>query len=150
MSFLHQRIDTESGPWLLAWPGPRFNIKISSYQYRKSHCGDKTILRPSYLHKGISYSGKMSFLYWIGPQDIIRHDTNCRRMDKLLSSMIVNFCNRCKVCVEEWYTIQILFFFLTLYVFTFDISSKYWNTVGCWHSPQRIILSMEKRRYYIK
>ena len=37
----------QSGPW--------FNIKISSYQYRKSHCGDKTILRPSYLHNGISY-----------------------------------------------------------------------------------------------
>ena len=45
--------------------GPWFNIKMSSYQYRKSHCGDKTILRPSYLHKGISYTGKMSSLYWI-------------------------------------------------------------------------------------
>ena len=39
---------------------------MSSYQYRKSHCGDKTILRPSYLHNGISYTGKMSSLYWIG------------------------------------------------------------------------------------
>ena len=47
-------------------PGPRFNIKMSSYQYRKSHCGDKTILRPSYLHNGISYTDKTS-LYWIGP-----------------------------------------------------------------------------------
>ena len=28
-------------------PGPWFNIKMTSYQYRKSHCGDKTILRPS-------------------------------------------------------------------------------------------------------
>ena len=36
-------------------PGPWFNIKMTSYQYRKSHCGDKTILRPSYLHNGISY-----------------------------------------------------------------------------------------------
>ena len=45
--------------------GPRFNIKISSYQYRKSHCGDKTILRPSYLHNGISYTGKTTSLYWI-------------------------------------------------------------------------------------
>ena len=34
-------------------PGPWFNIKMSSYQYRKSHCGDKTIFRPSYLHNGI-------------------------------------------------------------------------------------------------
>ena len=46
-------------------PGPWFNIKMTSYQYRKSHCGDKTILRPSYLHNGISYTGKMSSLYWI-------------------------------------------------------------------------------------
>ena len=46
-------------------PGPWFNIKMSSYRYRKSHCGDKTILRPSYLHNGISYTGKMSSLYWI-------------------------------------------------------------------------------------
>ena len=47
------------------WPGPRFNIKMTSYQYRKSHCGDKTILRPSYLNNGISYTGKMTSLYWI-------------------------------------------------------------------------------------
>ena len=46
-------------------PGPRFNIKMSSYQYRKSHCGDKTVVRSSYLHNGISYTGKMSSLYWI-------------------------------------------------------------------------------------
>ena len=45
---------------------PWFNIKMSSYQYRKSHCGDKTILRPSYLHNGISCTGKMTCLYWIG------------------------------------------------------------------------------------
>ena len=44
----------------------RFNIKIPPYPYRKSHCGDKTILRPSYLHNGISYTGKMTSLYWIG------------------------------------------------------------------------------------
>ena len=48
-------------------PGPWFNIKMSSYQNRKSHCGDKTILQPSYLHNGISYIGKMTSLYWISP-----------------------------------------------------------------------------------
>ena len=48
--------------------GPWFNIKMSSYQYRKSHCGDKTVVRSSYLHNGISYTGKMSSLYWIGVQ----------------------------------------------------------------------------------
>ena len=53
-------------------PGPWFNIKMPSYQYRKSHCGDKTVVRSSYLHNGISYTGKMSSLYWIGAQVIIK------------------------------------------------------------------------------
>ena len=54
-------------PLVAIWgPGPRFNIKMSSYQYRKSHCGDKTVVRSSYLHNGISYTGNMSSLYWIG------------------------------------------------------------------------------------
>ena len=42
-----------------------FNIKMPSYQYRKSHCGDKTVVRSSYLHNGVSYTGKMVSLYWI-------------------------------------------------------------------------------------
>ena len=42
-------------------PGGWFCIKMPSYQYRKSHCGDKTILRPSYLHNRFSYTGKMAF-----------------------------------------------------------------------------------------
>ena len=48
-------------------PGPWFNIKMSSYQYRKSHCGDLTT---SYLHNEIFYTGKTS-LYWIRDQDVI-------------------------------------------------------------------------------
>ena len=57
--------------WRHKEPGPWFNIKMSSYQYRKPHCGDKTILRPSYLHNGVSYTGKMASLYWIRAQGII-------------------------------------------------------------------------------
>ena len=38
---------------------------MSSYQHRKSHCGDKMVVRSSYLHNGISYTGKMTSLYWI-------------------------------------------------------------------------------------
>ena len=49
--------------------GPQFNIEMSSYQYRKSHCGDKTVVRSSNLHNGISYTGKMTSLYWIRAQD---------------------------------------------------------------------------------
>ena len=44
-----------------------FSIKMASYQYRKSHCGDKTVVRSSYLHNGIFYTGKMPSLYWFRP-----------------------------------------------------------------------------------
>ena len=54
-------------------PGSRFNIKVTSYQYRKSHSGDRTVLRQSYLHNGISCSGKMTSLYWIGVQTSLIH-----------------------------------------------------------------------------
>ena len=62
--------------WLSAKQAPRgrLNIKMSSYQYRKSYCGDKTILRPSYLHNGISYTGKTASLYWIRAQAISQTD----------------------------------------------------------------------------
>ena len=61
---------TRCHSWDLAFPeytGPWFNIKMSSCQYRKSHCWDKTVIRSSYLHNGISYTGKMISFYWIGP-----------------------------------------------------------------------------------
>ena len=64
----------------LCWPGPRFNIKMLSYQYRKSHCGDKTVVRSSYLHNGISYTGKMTSFYWIGPLIPLPHDLWCHGM----------------------------------------------------------------------
>ena len=44
---------------------------MTSYKYRKSYCGDKTILWPSYPHSGISYTGEMTSLYWIGDQMIV-------------------------------------------------------------------------------
>ena len=72
-------------------PSASFNKKMSSYQYMKSHCGDKTILRPSYLHHGISHTGK---IYWIGAQmsltlvNLLRHTSvwscaafECRQSD---------------------------------------------------------------------
>ena len=46
-------------------PGARFNIETSCYEYRISHCGDKTVVRSSHLHNGISYTGKMTSVYWI-------------------------------------------------------------------------------------
>ena len=40
--------------------GPDSTSRLS-YQYRKSHCGDKMIIRSSYLHNGISYNGAMPY-----------------------------------------------------------------------------------------
>ena len=53
----------QSQPSPVVWPGTllkcgtRFNIKMS-FQHGKCHCGDKTVIRSSYLHNGISYTGK--------------------------------------------------------------------------------------------
>ena len=54
-------------------PGPWFNIKMSSYQYRKFHCGDKTVVKSSFLHNGISYAGKMASLCWISPRNLFQY-----------------------------------------------------------------------------
>ena len=74
----HKGCCQTSGPW--------FNIKMFSYQYRKSHCGDKMVVRSSYLHNGISYTGKTSSLYWIWPVILVschyrKHwQTHCGRV----------------------------------------------------------------------
>ena len=67
-------------------PGPWFNIKMSSYQHRKSHCGDKTVVRSSYLHNGISYTGKVSSSYWIGAQNWLVTFQQCRNTYSKLCS----------------------------------------------------------------
>ena len=66
-------------------PRPRFNIKMSSYRYRKSHCGDKTVVRSSYLHNGISFTGKMTSLYWISPQKAIQNYINSSHNPRYMS-----------------------------------------------------------------
>ena len=67
--------------------GGGFNIKMPSYQFRKSHCEDKTFWRPSYLHNGNSYTGKTAYLYWIRVLVIDRiTDSSClisRRIPKV-------------------------------------------------------------------
>ena len=87
-----------------AQPGPWFNIKIVSYQYRKSHCGDKTILRPSYLHNGISYTGKMISLYWIRPQISSVVDKDCIWKCILLSMCPLQIDGyQCSRNMSVWY-----------------------------------------------
>ena len=64
---VHSKSDLYNDPWIVI-ARARLNIKMSSYQYRKSHCGDKTVVRSSYLHNGISNTSKMTSLYWIRAQ----------------------------------------------------------------------------------
>ena len=69
-----------------------------SYQYRKSHYRDKTILRPSYLHNGISYTGKMTSLYLIRAQVLWHHTSpiwlsrewNCQTTNTLIGATYIN------------------------------------------------------------
>ena len=59
---------------LMFWQrGGWFKITMASHQYKKSHRGDKTILRPSYLHNGIAFTSKMTSLYWIRTQYYSAH-----------------------------------------------------------------------------
>ena len=67
-------VNIGSGNGLLS--GPWFDIKMPSYQYRKYHCGDKTVVRSAYLHNGISYTGKMASLYWTNPLMAPNHYLN--------------------------------------------------------------------------
>ena len=60
----HDRLISTTGfPILVRW-----HFYIESYQYRKSHYRHKTLLRPFYLHNGISCADKMTSLYWIRAQ----------------------------------------------------------------------------------
>ena len=44
--------------------------KMSSYKYKNSYRGDKTILQPFYLHNGIPYTGETTHLHWIRLLDL--------------------------------------------------------------------------------
>ena len=70
---------------------------MPSYQYRKSHCGDKTVVRSSYLHNRISYTGNMSSLYWIGGLvHIHRTGALIYQSAQYISGDQTNICHFCK------------------------------------------------------
>ena len=107
---------------MYGWDGPWFNIKIS-YQYRKSYCGDKNVIR-SYLHTGISHSGKMASLHWITPSKFrISCEIGCHRTSLML--MIDQYWFR------QWLGATIM-------------------TWSCWSSPDAIFitLSLEQNGWY--
>ena len=76
-------------------PGCWFNIKMSSYQYRKSHCGDKTILRPSYLHNGISILVRRHLYIESGPRpQWVKESNYCRVSPAINSHLCVSVSAR--------------------------------------------------------
>ena len=76
--------------------------KVSSYQYRKFHCGDKTVARSSYLHNGIFCSGKMASLFWLGPQIASGH----ARLDSI--GRVRSYNNRQQVCYGRFVNVTSL------------------------------------------
>ena len=79
---------------------------MSSYLYRKSHCGDKMVVRPSYLYNGISYTGKMTPLYWKSPLVLIA-DMACHKV----CSILWNYINMHAVHLldfRQWFMLQSL------------------------------------------
>ena len=82
-------------------PEPWFSTKMTSYQHRKSHCGDKTILGRSYLHNGIPYTDRMTSLYWIRVQVISNHgnDMVCPESSSLNIRKVI-----------WWFTVTLLYF----------------------------------------
>ena len=115
-----------------------FNIKIS-YQYRKSHCGDKTVVRSSYLHNDISYTAKMSFLYWIGGQVTDEND-----FDDLVDYIYI-----CIICILLYVTDRLegIFNISSISCFCRDITTV-WKVYSLFHIVHR--LSHLNLKYHTK
>ena len=75
---------------------------MSSYQYRKSHCGDKRVVRSSYLHSGISYSGKMTSLYWIRAQDTSVAQWHALHSFTVICALYNRACHPGGHCWDYW------------------------------------------------
>ena len=72
---------TDLAPYLLlqqTTPGPHLNIKMVVFRYGDFHYQDRTVVRPSYLWNGNSYTGKMPSLYWDNSQ-VLHACSNSRR-----------------------------------------------------------------------
>ena len=87
-------------------PGPWFNIKMPSYQNRKPHCGDKTILRQSYLHYGISHTGKMASFYWTSHLVVIHYWLSRSYLSDTWYKIYVTYAiekqNNSSSCMSQW------------------------------------------------
>ena len=87
-------------------PRPWFSIKLSSYQYRKSHCGDKTVVRLSYLHNGISYTGKMTSSHWTRALFYSCRTYLC--LDRYILILTCGLWTKCLTCNRQYFHMHFL------------------------------------------
>ena len=80
--------------------GPWFNIKMPPYQYKKFHFGDRADVSSSYLHNGISYTGKWTSLYWINPLVVSLHTINPQLKLKFHKTSFA--CNHFLIPSNHW------------------------------------------------
>ena len=84
---------------------------MPSYQYRKSHCRDKIVVRSPHLHNGIPifYTGMMADLYWISPLTlcIFRQYMLLTSGCDVLTSFASHFIYLLRFSADEWYEMQI-------------------------------------------
>ena len=96
-------------------------------QYRKSHCGDKTVVRSSYLHNGISYTGKMRSLYWISPQ--IEIVSLCILFSALVDN---NICRNVMTFRDKWH-VDTQISVSTRAIASTQITFVYWQHISTCH-----------------
>ena len=120
---------------------------MPSYKYRKSHCGDKMVVRSSYLHNGIYYSctGKMASLYSISPLQgaISIHVYRCHFTSRGIPAIKIRRSNNClifimgnpipgkRVFISKWDTCQHLLTLVMLHIFLFR---KYVKNLCIFHA----------------
>ena len=96
--------------WNMEWWSTNWNhltTDMPFYQYREYHCGEKEFLWLSYLQNCISYTGKMTSLYWIRDQVLFKFTDAC----------YFNYCTCQWVCKHSMY---LSFWFSTDWSYTYD------------------------------
>ena len=88
--------------------GSWFSMKMPSYPYMKTHCGDPRILQPCYLHNEISYTGKTASLSWIRAQGInsLGNSTGMSRSQQPLTHL--GRVAHCMLASGMWSLVQMM------------------------------------------
>ena len=84
--------------------GGWFNMKVTSHQYRKSHCVDKIFLGPSDIHNEIFYTGNTASSCWILSPSYQYRKSHCG--DKAIS--LPSYLHNRTFYISNWDYIVIL------------------------------------------